>query len=238
MTKELKALISLHDVMPETFSEVKSVIKHLKELRIPPIILLVVPGRNWEASQLEQLGEWSCEGYTLAAHGWFHHVKHFGGLYHRLHAALISRRVAEHLSLNRSEEIELIKRSVGWFEMQGFPRPNLYVPPAWALGKIRRTDLALLPVTYVEGLRGIFRSESGELQPLPLVGYEVDTLFRQLFVRQWNQIQTRRALRAGVPLRISLHPHDFSLRLANDLKQLLSASYLTPLGIEATLGDA
>lgn len=238
MTRELKALISLHDVMPETFSEVKSVIERAKAFDIPPIILLVVPGKDWQEDQLEQLKQWSSEGFQLAAHGWFHNVEQFGGLYHRLHATLISRRVAEHLSLSRQEEIDLIKRSVNWFVTQGFPHPDLYVPPAWALGKIRRSDMAELPVSYIEGLRGIYHTQSGKLKPLPLVGYEVDTLPRQLFVRPWNRMQIRRAERNGIPLRISLHPFDFSLRLASDLEQLLSASNLTPVGIEATLSGA
>lgn len=237
MTKELKALISLHDVMPETFSEVKSVIGHLKDLKIPPFILLVVPGRKWQAGQLDQLRRWSDEGYQLAAHGWTHNVEQFGGLYHRLHAALISRRVAEHLSLDRDEEIELIQRSVAWFETQGFPKPNLYVPPAWAVGKIRRSDMAGLPVSYIECLRGIIDTSTGRLKQLPLVGYEVDTLLRQLFVRPWNSVQARRAHKSGITLRISLHPYDFSLRLAGDLQQLISASYLTPVGIEATMSQ-
>ncbi len=60
--------------------------------------------------------------------------------YHRLHAALISRDVAEHLSRPAHELVALVHRCHGWFAAHGLPAPTLYVPPAWALGGTRWLD--------------------------------------------------------------------------------------------------
>jgi predicted deacetylase len=217
-----KAFLSLHDVMPETFDRVRQVISFLAARRIPPLTLLVVPGREWSASQLEQLHKWSEAGHPLAAHGWIHESQPPRSLHHRLHSALLSRRVAEHLSLKGPGIVALMRRSQEWFVLQGLPQPSLYVPPAWALGPVARPLLQTLDLRWVESTRGFLHLQSGQYKVLPLVGYEADTAGRATFLRLWNRFQVEIARRSGRPLRISVHPHDLQLRLAGSLQRLLA----------------
>ena len=59
----MKALVSIHDVMPETFNKVLQIIKWLKEKGVPPCALLVVPGKNWNEDMISQLRALTREGY-------------------------------------------------------------------------------------------------------------------------------------------------------------------------------
>ena len=45
---KMKAVISIHDCMPETMDKIQRILKWLKERNIPPVTLLVVPGKNWK----------------------------------------------------------------------------------------------------------------------------------------------------------------------------------------------
>jgi predicted deacetylase len=230
---EWKAVLSLHDVMPETFDRMEEILHRLAETGFPPITLLVVPGRDWKEPQLRRLRELAGQGYALAAHGWHHEVDHPSGIYHRLHSALISRNVAEHLALDETGILELMERSAKWFPEQGLPMPDLYVPPAWALGKIRREALQGLPFRYIEVLRGFLDTRTGRLRGLPLVGFEVEDPWRKVFLSRWNRFQLLRARRSGNPVRIGLHPNDFHLLMARDLEALIQAPGLTSVGLDA-----
>jgi hypothetical protein len=195
-----------------------------------PVTLLVVPGHAWTPGQIEHLRDWAQSGHPLAAHAW-HHRTVPRRLYHRLHAALISRNVAEHLDLDAAAILELLHRSKDWFGAYDLPPPRLYVPPAWALGPLRRQELAQVPFKQLETTRGLIHLDrAGEMQArqvrfqkLPLTGYEADTRLRAAFLLAWNVAQAALATRNGCPLRISIHPNDLALRLTDQLDAQIRA---------------
>lgn len=218
----MRALISIHDVMPDTLDRTQDIIQRLRDHGHTDITLLVVPGRDWSSDDVARLARWAGEGIELAAHGWQHRAKRIRGLWHRLHSRLISRDAAEHLSLNGEEIAALMRDSAQWFARQGLPLPTTYVPPAWALGAISREQLSALPFRQIEVTWGIIDAESGHLQPLPLVGFEADTWLRAAFLRHWNRFQVWRARRTGRHLRIGIHPYDPELLLAAELDGLIA----------------
>jgi len=220
----LSAVLSLHDVMPETFRRMEEILDYTRKAGIPPFTLLVVPGRDWQAGQLDHLRRLAGEGYSLAAHGWVHRTRPTR-LYHRLHAAILSRNVAEHLALDEEGIAALMQRSLGWFADQNLPEPELYVPPAWAIGRISRTRLQALPVRYVEVLRGVIEVRTGRLDRLPVIGFEADTRWRSVAVRGWNRIALESARLRSSAVRISLHPEDFHLRLKTSLRHILRSEF-------------
>ncbi len=220
---EMRALLSIHDVMPETLERVEAILDFCARQGIPPLTLLVVPGRDWQPAALARLHELAERGHTLAAHGWHHRIPRFGGLYHRLHAAVISRNVAEHLALDPEDVLALMQRSHQWFIDHGLPAPSLYVPPAWALGRLPADGLERLPYRQIEVTRGLLEVATGRLHPLPLVGFEADTPTRALALRTFNAVQRRRARHGRRPLRIGIHPDDFQLGLADSLERLLQS---------------
>ncbi|ADE55401.1 conserved hypothetical protein [Coraliomargarita akajimensis DSM 45221] len=206
--------------MPETMDRVEAILHWLETLKVPPVTLLIVPGKDWSADQIDRLRELETQGHELAAHGW-HHKTCPRKLYHRIHAALISRDVAEHLDLNSAGVLELMRQSGNWFVENGFVHPQLYVPPAWALGPLSPGDRVSAPYALIETTRGLIAPKTSERTPLPLTGFEADTCFRERFLRWWNQHQATKAKRTSKPLRISIHPDDLQLRVADQMEALL-----------------
>lgn len=220
----MKAIISIHDCMPETMDKIQNILEWLKEHNVPPVTLLVVPGKNWTRQHLSQLQEYTKEGHTLAAHGWHHHTQP-KKILHRIHALIISKNVAEHLDLHEQSILDLLKRSHQWFLQQKLPSPSLYVPPAWALGAIKKQSLLKTPFKQIEVTRGIIDLTSSKkpyLKTLPLTGYEADSPFRASFLVRWNQFQQKQAQAKAIPLRISIHPYDLDLPIAKQLETQLS----------------
>jgi len=219
----IRALVSIHDLMPRTMAQVETILQFLRQAGVPPVTLLVVPGQPWPPEQLDRLRELGAGGHELAAHGWSHHTRP-RRLWHRIHSRLVSRDVAEHLALGGADITALMRRSREWFREQDLPEPVLYVPPAWALGPARRRDLEAQPFRLIETTRGLLHLDDRgrrRLQRLPLAGFEADTPWRAHFLRHWNRLQAGAALYRDVPLRIAIHPQDFGLRLAQPLRALL-----------------
>lgn len=224
--------------MPETMARVEAILEWLKDRGVPPVTLLVVPGKRWTEEQTGRLRELAESGHTLAAHGW-HHRTRPRKLYHRLHAALISRDVAEHLDLNSREILDLLNRSKNWFQENSLPCPNYYVPPAWALGFISKEDLRHAPYDLIETTRGLIQPSNLGFHKLPLTGYEADTPLREAFLRRWNKHQERSATSTDKALRISIHPNDLQLRVADQLEEQIRApqAFINPADLTAKLSN-
>ena len=216
----MKYYISIHDVAPNNIEKIECIINLLQnQYGINKLCLLVIPGLKWEKKQVKQLVSWQDSGLEIAAHGWNHRAKGGKSLYHMIHGFFISGNCAEHLSKNRETIMDLIKKSYNWFVDNHFSPPTLYVPPAWALGNINTEDLPGLPFRNFECTTGIYFKE--KYQFIPLVGFEATTYYRAFFLRFFNFLNYLLAKFIGV-LRITIHPTDFQLYLANDINNYLS----------------
>ena len=220
--QSLQAIVSVHDVMPQTLPQIEAILEKLKKRPVAPVTILVVPGKQWSGQQLDWLRGQQAEGIVIAGHGWQHQVTERKTLYHKLHGLLLSRMVAEHLSLSEQEIVALIKRCYHWFIDHGFEAPPLYVPPAWAMGSIQNKTLDTLPFSMYENFTGVYRAGEQDFTRLPLAGYEADNVLRTSFLAGWNRFNEMRARKNNRPLRITLHPHDLSLGLAKQIDRQLS----------------
>ena len=217
----IPAIVSVHDVMPATLAKVEGILSGLLgSLPNRHIVLLVVPGLDWSAQQISKLKRLQAQGYEVAGHGWLHHAERVHSPYHRLHSKFISRQAAEHLSLSEGEIINLMSRNFNWFIEHDFKPPQLYVPPAWAMGRIRKQALKHLPFHCVETTRGITNIETGLIRLLPLVGFEADSAIRAISLRFWNRVNLSFA-KAFAAVRISIHPNDEQLMIANQLQWIV-----------------
>ena len=102
-----------------------------------------------------------------------------------------------------------------WFYEKELPHPVVYVPPAWAMGRVSQSALRRLPFRYFETLRGIYDAQTDRFYTSKAIGYEADTAFRQAALNLSNSLAIRTA---RSPLRLGIHPHDLELRLADKLK--------------------
>ena len=220
--EQVRALVSVHDLMPETLPAVRQTLARLEGHGIEPVTLLVVPGAGWDEAGIAELHRLQQAGYRLAGHGWRHRVEHITRPWHRLHSLLISRRVAEHLALDANGILDLMHRCRDWVPAQGLAPPQLYVPPAWAMGAIGRERLAAEgPFPLYEVFGGVFDARSRRWHPTPMLGYEADVAARVPVIRAWNALNRFRARGSGL-LRIGIHPFDIGLRLGADLEQDLA----------------
>jgi hypothetical protein len=216
----MHAIISIHDVMPQTLDRVEELLGKMEHLEPSAITLLVVPGLDWPNTQIETLKSLQHTGYRLAGHGWHHRIKTIRTFYHHLHAELVSRTAAEHLSLNAREIDQLMRDCYHWFADKGLTLPDLYVPPAWAMGKISRKQLKETPFRYFESTAGLYDSETGRQILLPLVGFEADTRLRATTLTCWNAAN-RLLGSVRRPVRLSIHPDDLQLLLGKSLVRYL-----------------
>lgn len=256
----IPALVSIHDVMPQTLHATGELVELCESHGIGIVTLLVVPGLPWTPGDLGQLRAWVDRGHELAGHGWVHRCESIRGIRHRLHSRLISRNVAEHLCRDAAGVEALIRQCADWFGSQGIETPQLYVPPAWALGDFPDDAMARGPFGMIETLSGVrfrqfqsaaseagARSAGGEAtgRPLvrcvwlPLAGFEADTWLRQWTLRIVNGFGRRWAThasrcRVARPWRIAIHPEDHRLRLRDELRRTL-AMPLTPCSYRCLL---
>ena len=181
----------------------------------------MVPDTGWTVESLQRLRLLTGRGAQLAGHGWRHKAAQIRGLRHHVHSLLISRDVAEHLALSRSGAIELMAGCYRWFEENDLPMPQLYVPPAWAMGRVSRKDLEQLPFRQFETLTGVYDTREAIFTRTPMVGFEADTPMRAFFCRAWNRLNLMVA-GSSKPIRVAIHPQDLELRLGGDLRQFIS----------------
>ena len=219
------AVVSVHDVTPPRLGAVGRILDLLESGNVAPVTLLVVPGLRWDPPGIGRLRELVGRGYLLAGHGWEHRAPPPANLRHRLHAGLISRDQAEHLSRTRADVRDRVRRCHDWFGRAGLPPPELYVPPAWALGALTRSDLARLPFRWYEVLAGFVDARSSRLTAASVVGFEADTLARQVALGAANRVNLCIGRCSRRPVRIAIHPGDLGLRLAPALRSVLGGEW-------------
>lgn len=219
MTRTIDALVSVHDVMPETLPAVRRTLDFLAEQGLGPVPLLVVPGRDWSPQALHELRNLARRGHELVGHGWRHEaeVRRF---YHRLHSVAISRNVAEHLALTPGEIAALLDDCFDWFGRNNLPAPRYYVAPAWAMGEIGNGSLARQPFEYFETQWGFVTPRRDRFSVVPLVGFEADEPSRVAPLRLFNRANLWLARRLG-RVRVAIHPYDIDYPLRDDLAEIL-----------------
>lgn len=215
------AIVSIHDVMPSTLNKVEQLLDVVGRHGVDQTTLLVVPGLAWARDEVELLRRWEAAGHRLAGHGWVHRCRRIRGGYHRLHSWMLSRNVAEHLEATRQQRQELMQRCAEWFCAQRLDPPTLYVPPAWALGRVDRSALRQLPFRWYEGLTGVYDAKADAKILLPLIGFEADNWTRKLALKALNRASRQWAQWSNRWLRLALHPYDLEYRLGQDIHRLL-----------------
>jgi uncharacterized protein len=214
---------SVHDVTPSSLERAAHIVDLVIAAGVTGLSILIVPSGTWAESQLMTLRAWEHDGHLLAAHGWTHRSVAPRGAYHRLHSLLFSRDVAEHLGRPAPELIQIVRKAEHWFSDAGLAPPTLYVPPAWALGEMALGDFRGTSFRWVETLSGIHDTATMRSHRLPIVGFEADTWLRARALRLSNRANVGLAHVLRRPIRVAIHPNDFSLALSSQLLELLNS---------------
>ena len=244
----LTCFVSIHDVAPDTLDQTDQLLQLWEQGQASQgqsfvAELLVIPGLEWNARQVEKLRRYADQGHQLVGHGWIHQCGNRKNLWHRIHSLCLSRNVAEHLSKPESEIQSMLYRCFDWFLERNLPAPRLYVPPAWAMGRLSHRSMRELPFQFFENLYGYLDSKSMKFRKTPLVGFEADTGFRSFALKGFNYWNLGNAMRRKQPVRISLHPFDLDYRLAQQIHALAetrldcvtAADWLSEVEREASL---
>jgi predicted deacetylase len=210
---QVRTLVSIHDVMPDTLDLVRAQLELLATREVHRVTLLVVPGLEWSPAGIAQLRAWQSSGHELAGHGWIHRARHIRGWRHRCYSQLVSRQAAEHLALDADEIRALLRANRKWFETQGLEPPELYVPPAWGLGALPVREYGKIGFSQLETLSGVHDLRSGRLRRIPAVGFEAVSRLQALTLRV-NNLLNEGVARLGGLLRLVFHPRDLELLLA------------------------
>ena len=218
----MKSYISIHDVAPHNLGDIENIIQILiNQFYINKICILVIPGLNWKKHQIQKLRSWQNDCIEIAAHGWNHQAEPTKSFYHKIHSVIMSDNCAEHLSKDKKTIFNIMKNSYDWFIINGFQKPRLYVPPAWALGKIKTQDLSQFNFTHFECTTGVIYNKKYRF--VPLLGFEERTIIKSLVRRFFNFLNYFMAYFTGI-IRIAIHPDDFNLYLKKDVFKYLSKS--------------
>lgn len=212
----IQYLVSIHDVKPDTLDRVTEILDLFFSHSPGPVTLLVVPGRFKDKRSIDRLHVLLEKKVVLAGHGWNHKAGKDRDLYHKMHSLLLSRDAAEHLSRSKNEIITMMRTCKEWFSSHGFGIPDLYVPPAWAMGNLEKRDLRFLPFKMIETQTGIYNL--GHHITLPLLGFEADTPARKVFLYAWNILNCYLATHTKY-LRIAVHPYDLDFGLEKYLRR-------------------
>lgn len=223
--KPRPAVVSIHDVAGTNTDRIGAILNRLAGIGIGSVTLLVIPGSGWDQKGLALLRDWRRQGIDIAAHGWCHRCAGVKGWRHRIHSAVLSGGAAEHLSAGPASVVGMIRRSHEWFAQRGLTPIPLYVPPAWALGPLPRATLGELPFRWYETLSGIFEASTGRRRLFPLVGFEAEGIVPVAGLTVFNRLNRAVNDMSGRPLRIAIHPNDFSLGMGRALTACLRGDH-------------
>lgn len=226
-------MITIHDISPENFKNSMELLR-LCEYAGARTILAVIPARKWSNLQINQIRSAIREGHELAQHGYSHSINEGRKtFFSRLHGALFSNDVAEHLVFEREE---LLRRLIAGIEaLVVFGDVRWYVPPAWSVGPLYLEDYREMGVDCLEHLWGYESVNTRQKVTLPILGYQATNIMRHCGLLLWNTVND------FIPTlwcRIALHPEDIESPLVKKLKQRLnSSSFETPSKVRERLSS-
>jgi predicted deacetylase len=150
------------------------------------------------------------EGHELFLHGYFHRSLPGSGVGHFVAQKVVSAGEAEFASYDREVGERWLDAGVAMLRELGLPMRG-FVPPAWARRSWLMPALAARGLDYTEDQLFIYEPSSGARRLCPALNYASRTLVGRLYPR------------AGVPVRVALHPADVHhAMLVDETRSLLA----------------
>lgn len=203
--------VSIHDVSPRWATEVETALRWCRAVGVKPG-LLVVP----DFHQLGPLSDHpdyvaflrglSDDGHEIFLHGYFHRSVPGEGVGHFVAQKVVSAGEAEFASYDREVGERRLDEGASMLRALGLPMRG-FVPPAWARRSWLMPALRSRGLDYCEDQLFVYQPSTGARRLCPALNYASRTLGRRLSSAAYARAG-RLYPRAGVPVRIALHPAD------------------------------
>ncbi len=203
--------VSIHDVSPRWRSEVETALGWCHDIGVKPGLLVVpdfhqgAPLRD-DPEYARRLRSLASDGHELFLHGYFHRSLPGEGLGHFVAQRVVSAGEAEFASYDREVGERWLDAGVTMLRELELPMRG-FVPPAWARRSWLMPALRARGLDYTEDQLFIYEPSSGARRFCPALNYASRTLGRRLSSAAYARL-ARLYPRAGVPVRIALHPAD------------------------------
>lgn len=203
--------VSIHDVSPRWAEEVETALGWCRAIGVRPG-LLVVPDFHHRGPLRDHpdyvalLRRLSDDGHEIFLHGYFHQSLPGEGVGHFVAQRVVSAGEAEFASYDRDVGERWLNEGAAMLRELGLPMRG-FVPPAWARRSWLLPALRSRGLDYCEDQIFIHQPSTGVRRLCPALNYASRTLGRRLSSAAYARLG-RAYPRAGVPVRIALHPAD------------------------------
>lgn len=204
-------VVSVHDVHPATTVASRAWVADLDRLGIPSS-LLVVPG-PWRGATLlhnRPMATWLHErvdrGDEVVQHGWRHEGVPGGGLWRQAVNQVVARGCAEFCALDEAGAADRLTRGGEVLDRLGLQVTG-FTPPGWLASPGTTSALRRLGYRYTTTHLGIHDLDRDVVRRAPALSHRPGGRGERLGVGLLRQ-GVRRAVAAGKPIRVALHPDD------------------------------
>jgi len=206
--------ISIHDVTPAFWEEVKFLVEFCKGLGISSATLLVIPDFHSKYSIdehsyfLEGIKDFKRNGWEICMHGFTHleDIVKPKDFFTHIVSNVYTKREGEFYLLSESEANNRIKKGVELFKKSDLDTDG-FVAPAWLLSEGTKKVLYNFGFRYTTTLRGIYDLEKKKFYKVPVITFSSRSSWRAavscVFVRAVYLILRNKSM-----MRLALHPFD------------------------------
>lgn len=231
----IRVHLSLHDVCPAFPREIENALELCQKFGAKPA-LLVVPNFHGTAPLQEhsdfcrQLRGLAIDGHEIYLHGLLHQAEmkprreteagRPRGVRRWFAQRVVSAGEAEFSDLGFAEAARRLDEGLSTLRSVGL-NPQGFIPPAWSMPSWVRPLLGARNLRYTEDHLRVYDALRGTARTTLLINWATRTR-----TRFWSTLLAGRALwRASslMPVRLALHPHDFSHpRVAREIALFLA----------------
>lgn len=209
-------IVSIHDVRPRLFEEVRQMLQILAREGIETTSLLVIPNfhreeplQNYPAI-IENLKQLQSQGHELMLHALYHREeplpKH-EKIYDYIVAHHYTNGEGEFFRIDQTNARERIAAGLQLFQQLGFNNSG-FTAPAWLYSEGALAALRELQIAYHTTLWGIGRLQ-GSFIPARAIVWSHRAAWRRWISNTWLPGIAQRIMQRQGILRIALHPPDF-----------------------------
>ncbi|GEM_PF-6364366 len=212
-----RALLSVHDVAPDSLAFLADLLRDLSALRVPAVNLAIVPffhGRGtWTSQEVRRVASAVPPGIRteVLLHGCYH--RRVGAnarlpAWRRLLSSIQSAGEDEFFGLPERDTAERVRGGRDAVAAAFGRVPAAFVPPAWSGGPPLRAALKGLGFSLAEDHLWLYEVQRDRRLFAPVIAFATRSPWREWLSARWARAVMRAPAR-GRLLRFAFHPADY-----------------------------